>query len=110
MKENWLENICTSAPGFIETDNVLCRTQQAHGFICLEAISLPDSFFVLTSKEKQVCFFLSKAFTNKTIAEQLGSSEKTIENQLTSIYKKLGLRSRATLIHTIKAHCQIIIK
>ncbi|MBB1489214.1 helix-turn-helix domain-containing protein [Oceanospirillum sediminis] len=108
MKENWLENICNSAPGFIETDNILCRTQQAHGFICLEAMRLPDSFSVLTSKEKQVCFFLSKAFTNKAIAEQLGSSEKTIENQLTSIYKKSGVRSRAMLIHTIKDHYQII--
>lgn len=104
MGGHWLECICASASGFIETDDVLCRTYPLHGFICLEAMPLPDSFSVLTSKEKQVCFFLSKAYTNKAVAEQLGSSEKTVENQLTSIYKKSGVRSRAMLIHTIKTH------
>ncbi|WP_036567122.1 helix-turn-helix domain-containing protein [Oceanospirillum beijerinckii] len=104
MGGQWLECICASAPGFIETDDVLCRTYLLHGFTCLEAMPLPDSFSVLTSKEKQVCFFLSKAYTNRAVAEQLGSSEKTIENQLTSIYKKSGVRSRAMLIHTIKTH------
>lgn len=73
------------------------------GFVLVEAVSLPSSFSVLSDKEKQLCFYLGKALPNKKIAGYLGSSEKTVENQLTNIYRKLKLRSRTMLIRELKA-------
>ncbi|MCV6588168.1 MAG: helix-turn-helix transcriptional regulator [Marinobacterium sp.] len=72
-------------------------------FLAIEVLPLPAPFRQLTPREKQVCFYLGKALTNSAIARAMASSEKTIEHQLTSIYRKLGLRSRAMLIHAVQA-------
>lgn len=49
----------------------------------------------LTASEREVLRLISQGLDNKTIAAQLGKSEKTVRNQVTSILAKLGVHSRA---------------
>jgi DNA-binding NarL/FixJ family response regulator len=41
---------------------------------------------------------VAKGLTNRAIAQQLGKSEKTVRNQLSTIFDKLGVESRAQAI------------
>lgn len=52
----------------------------------------------LTKTEKNVARLVVQGFTNQQIATKLCKSVKTIENQLTSIYSKLEIKSRSQLI------------
>lgn len=52
----------------------------------------------LSNREIEVVMHVSKGQTNKEIASQLFITEKTVKFHLTSIYKKLNLKSRAQLI------------
>lgn len=56
---------------------------------------LPEA---LTVAEQEVALQVYAGATNKQIAEARGVSAKTIGNQLESIYRKLGVRSRAELV------------
>jgi DNA-binding NarL/FixJ family response regulator len=49
----------------------------------------------ITAREREVLFQLQLGHTNKDIACALGSAERTVRNQLSSIYRKLGVASRA---------------
>jgi len=49
----------------------------------------------LTGREIEVVRELSHGATNKQIARTLGVSPKTVDNQVQSIYAKLGVRTRA---------------
>jgi DNA-binding CsgD family transcriptional regulator len=49
----------------------------------------------LTSREREVLSYLRLGYTNAEIARALGSAERTVRNQLSSIYRKLGVASRA---------------
>ena len=51
----------------------------------------------LSARDRQVIVLTSQGLRNKEIAKQLYLSEGTVRNQLTSIYKKLGLAGRAQL-------------
>jgi DNA-binding NarL/FixJ family response regulator len=50
---------------------------------------------VLTRRERQVARLLRSGRTNKEIGQKLGIAESTVECHLTSIYRKLGVQSRA---------------
>ena len=52
----------------------------------------------LTVAEQEVALQVYAGATNKQIAEARGVSPKTIGNQLESIYRKLGVSSRAELV------------
>jgi pimeloyl-ACP methyl ester carboxylesterase/DNA-binding CsgD family transcriptional regulator len=52
----------------------------------------------LTPAEDDVMHMLAEGFDNRTIAERLGKSEKTVRNQLSVIFGKLGVKSRAQAI------------
>ena len=41
---------------------------------------------------------VAKGLNNRAIAERLGKSEKTVRNQLSVIFDKLGVESRAQAI------------
>jgi DNA-binding NarL/FixJ family response regulator len=52
----------------------------------------------LSRREKQIVDALLVGCTNKEIAQQLGVSDQTIKNQLTTLYKKMGVSSRLELV------------
>ena len=56
------------------------------------------SFDGLTKREIEICAFLSEGYTNNSIAQKLYISEGTVKNYISSIYDKLGIHDRATLV------------
>jgi pimeloyl-ACP methyl ester carboxylesterase/DNA-binding CsgD family transcriptional regulator len=52
----------------------------------------------LTARENQVLELLAQGLNNDTIAGRLGISEKTVRNQVSNIFSKLGVSSRAQAI------------
>lgn len=51
----------------------------------------------LTPSEKAICTLVLRGHTNREIARSRGTSVGTIANQLSAIYRKLGVRSRGAL-------------
>ncbi len=47
---------------------------------------------------------VAQGLDNSAIARQLGKSEKTVRNQVSSIFDKLGVRTRAEAI--VRVHSQ----
>jgi DNA-binding CsgD family transcriptional regulator len=60
----------------------------------LPSIRLPE---VLTPAERFVVREILAGRSNEEIAAQRGTSERTVANQLSAIYRKLGVGSRAEL-------------
>jgi two-component system, NarL family, response regulator NreC len=58
----------------------------------------------LSGRESQVLREIAIGFTNKAIASKLGVSVKTIQTYRSRIYEKLGLHTRADLVHYAIAH------
>lgn len=52
----------------------------------------------LTSRERQVLLYFVKHRQDKEVAVQLGTKPQTVRNQIRSIMRKLGLRSRTDLM------------
>ena len=52
----------------------------------------------LTTREHQVLERVAQGLDNAAIARQLGISEKTVRNQVSTIFSKLGVNSRAQAI------------
>jgi DNA-binding CsgD family transcriptional regulator len=52
----------------------------------------------LTVAERELVNFVRIGFSNKEIAARLDKSVRTVKTQLTSVYKKCGVRSRARLL------------
>lgn len=52
----------------------------------------------LTAREHEVLEYLAQGLDNGTIAGRLGTSEKTVRNQVSIIFSKLGVSSRAQAI------------
>jgi len=48
----------------------------------------------LTRREREVASLVAQGLTNRQIASELVISERTVDNHVTNIFKKLGLRSR----------------
>jgi pimeloyl-ACP methyl ester carboxylesterase/DNA-binding CsgD family transcriptional regulator len=62
------------------------------------SLSLEPRRAGLTAAEQTVLRLLAEGLDNRTIAARLGKSEKTVRNQLSIIFDKLGVRSRAQAI------------
>lgn len=58
----------------------------------------------LTPAERRAAVLAAHGLTNREIAAELFLSEKTIESTLSSVYRKLGIRSRARLAAALKAN------
>ena len=57
----------------------------------------------LTPRERQIASLVAAGCSNVEIANSLGLRPQTIKNQLTSMYDKLGLRSRVDLaLYTVR--------
>lgn len=57
----------------------------------------------LTPSERRVAEMAARGQTNREIAQALFVSEKTVENHLTKVYGKLGIRRRAQLAGALPA-------
>lgn len=55
----------------------------------------------LTGREIEVVSLLSEGLTNKQIGKELFISEYTVENHLRSIYRKMGVKNRTSLVHRL---------
>lgn len=60
-----------------------------------EAAAAPEA---LTARERQVLQLLATGLANVEIGARLAISEKTVRNQLSSIYRKMGVASRSQAI------------
>jgi RNA polymerase sigma factor (sigma-70 family) len=52
----------------------------------------------LTGRERQIVDALLRALSNKEIAQHLGVSDQTVKNQLTRLYRKIGVSGRVDLM------------
>jgi DNA-binding CsgD family transcriptional regulator len=52
----------------------------------------------LTPREEAILKLLLSAHPNKSIADELGISEQSVKNRLTSLYRKFGVSSRLQLM------------
>lgn len=71
-----------------------------------------DPFDLLSDREKEVLFYISKGYSNKEIASKLYLSDKTIRNCITNIFKKINVKDRVqatifALNHNIENHPKI---
>jgi ATP/maltotriose-dependent transcriptional regulator MalT len=57
----------------------------------------PSNDIELTPSERQVAELAASGMTNREIATKLFISPKTVEHNMTRVYRKLGIRSRAEL-------------
>ena len=57
----------------------------------------------LTPSERDVCRLLLRGSSNAEIASERGVSKRTVANQVASILKKLGARSRADVVRRLSA-------
>lgn len=55
----------------------------------------------LTRREAEILYFAAKGRTNKSIAEELCISDKTVKNHIVSIYEKLRIHNRLQLINHV---------
>jgi DNA-binding NarL/FixJ family response regulator len=58
--------------------------------------AVPDAG--LTAREAEILELLAKGYTNKEIAETLGSAFHTIHTHVRNIYDKLHVNSRASAV------------
>lgn len=61
-----------------------------------------DEVSALSPAEAEVLRLVAEGLDNTVIAERLHKSEKTVRNQVSSIFAKLGARSRAELIVRVR--------
>lgn len=61
-------------------------------------LQLTTVFDRLTRAEGELVVLLRHGLSNKEIAGRLGKSVRTVKAQLTSVYKKVGVRSRSRLL------------
>jgi DNA-binding CsgD family transcriptional regulator len=61
------------------------------------SLNLAANSIILTSREREVAMLAASGLVNREIAERLGVSKRTIDNQLQRIYEKLGVSGRQGL-------------
>jgi DNA-binding NarL/FixJ family response regulator len=65
------------------------------------AIELIERVPSLTRREAEILYLAAQALTNKSIAEELFLSEKTVKNHMSSIYRKVGVHNRLQVIQFV---------
>ena len=68
----------------------------------------PDASTTLTPTEDRVAHLVAEGKTNREVAGELFISVKTVEANLTRIFHKLGVRSRAELIRRDSANAVVV--
>ena len=73
------------------------------GIICIDENAqmklqnIKDVFSMLTKREAEIVLLVKKKLTNKQIAAELEISHRTVENILSCVYDKMGIKSRKEL-------------
>jgi DNA-binding NarL/FixJ family response regulator len=73
------------------------------GIVCIDENAqmklqnVKDVFSMLTKREAEIVLLVKKKFTNKQIAAELDISHRTVENILSCVYDKMGIKSRKEL-------------
>jgi DNA-binding CsgD family transcriptional regulator len=57
----------------------------------------------LTPRQRRIVELLASGLGNKEIAQVLGCAEATVEDHLTAVYRKLGVRGRTSLVAKLRA-------
>lgn len=70
----------------------------AAGVVPLRVAQARPPYLVLTEREHCLLGLLAEGFTNAQIGQRVHRSEKTVRNQLTRIYQKLGAANRAEAV------------
>lgn len=68
----------------------------------LRASEARDARARLTSRQRQVLAALETGATIRQAAIDLGITEKTLENHLQTIYRRLGVSSRTAAFHRLR--------
>lgn len=78
----------------------------SHYFANPAALRAHDSarLDVLTIREKEVCRYLASGYTNAEVADVLRISKRTVETHRAAIMSKVGVKSRAQLVHFAIEH------
>ncbi len=58
----------------------------------------PSTFQSISEREQEIILSLLEGCTNQEIASSLGICEKTVEEHLTRIYRKIGVKTRSQAI------------
>ena len=99
---------CAGSPAFSEEDKALVASLVptlslavlAHTNKRVEA-SRAATLRQLTAREGEVLSYLRLGYTNHQIGLALGTRERTVRNQLSNIYQKLGVATRAEAVGLI---------
>jgi DNA-binding CsgD family transcriptional regulator len=80
---------------------VLALSDAAHGgtpdLAAAAAAPMPFDSFGLTPREREVSRLVCQGWTNAQVAEELGTSPRTVKNQLSAILAKTGAANRTEL-------------
>ena len=68
--------------------------------VVLPKLTSTARFPELTTRQREILGLLAQGFTNRAIADTLQLKEKTIENQLGSIYDKFEMNGNRTVVHS----------
>ena len=52
----------------------------------------------LSRREEETARLIVRGYSNRTVAEELGIGERTVETHVASIYRKLGIKTRTELV------------
>jgi DNA-binding NarL/FixJ family response regulator len=74
----------------------------------LNPTHLPADIPQLSQRQKEILQLLVEGLDNRTIAQQLDLSIKTIENHLTRLYRQLNVHSRLEAANFVREHPEII--
>jgi DNA-binding CsgD family transcriptional regulator len=91
----------SSALGWLDRTEVCLRTGDLAG--ALEALAVVRSLvtlpvagdLLLTPRERSLIGLLTEGCTNRQMAERLHLSEKTVRNQLSTLFAKIGVQRRS---------------
>nr|WP_279591861.1 LuxR family transcriptional regulator [Streptomyces sp. 846.5] len=71
--------------------------------VTLPTMSTSPTVALLSNREREIAQLAVMGRSTKEIAEQLFLSTRTVDTHLGNIYRKLGIRSRAALLHALSA-------
>ncbi|MFL5954356.1 MAG: AAA family ATPase [Gaiellaceae bacterium] len=92
--------IATASESFTKLSARLWAERAAHEHARISG-SGPTRTGRLTETESRVAALVAAGHANKQVAAQLHVTVRTVESNLTSIYRKLGIRSRSQLAATL---------